>query len=300
VIDFYFQSQVLSKYVALANAISLGIISILRITCILLQASLLAFVFLTLLNNILLALGLVFFYKRRNLAVSSWKFDKQIAKQLLKDSWPLILSGMVVAVYMKIDQVMIKEMLDNNAVGQYAAAVRISEAWYFVPTIICSSLFPAIINAKRGSEELYYLRLQRLFNLMVALGIGVALPMTFLSNAIVGVLYGQAYSQTANVLMIHIWAGVFVGLGVASSKWYLTENLQTLVFWRSFWGAITNICLNLVLIPTSGIKGAAVATLLSQLVASMLFDCFNKKTRHVFIMKIYSFSFSLFLNTRKE
>jgi len=158
------------------------------------------------------------------------KFKRETAVSLLKDSWPLILSSMVIAIYMKIDQVMIKEMLDAEAVGNYAAAVRLSEAWYFIPMVISSSLFPAIINAKKISEKLYYDRLQKLYNLMVWMAISIALPMTFLSDWIVNLLYGAKYSEAGDVLMIHIWAGVFVFLGVASGKWFVAENLQLLSF----------------------------------------------------------------------
>ena len=286
VIDLYFQSRVLSRYVVFANTISLALLSLLKIACILLRAPLTAFAFLVLLDTIVLAAGFIFFYRLNKLSVRAWSFDQNTAKSLLKDSWPLILSGMVVAVYMKIDQVMIKEMLDSEAVGQYAAAVRISEAWYFIPMVICSSLFPAILNAKKQSEELYYSRLQRLYDMMVWLAIAVALPMTFLSDDIVRILYGPAYSQAASVLMIHIWAGVFVGLGVASGKWYLTENMQTLAFWRAFWGAVANLLLNILLIPSLEIKGAAIATLVSYAAAGLFFDLFDKRTKFVFIMKL--------------
>ena len=77
------------------------------------------------------------------------------ATVLLKESWPLILSGLVISVYMKIDQVMIKHLIDDNAVGIYAAAVKVSEIWYFIPVVIASSLFPAIINSRKINEVLY-------------------------------------------------------------------------------------------------------------------------------------------------
>lgn len=285
VIDLYFQSRVLSRYVVFANTISLALLSLLKIACILLQAPLMVFAILVLLDSSVLAAGFVFFYRQNKLSVRSWTFDPETAKSMLKDSWPLILSGMVIAVYMKIDQVMIKEMLNSEAVGQYAAAVRISEAWYFIPTVISSSLFPAILNAKKQSEVLYYSRLQRLYDMLVWMAIAVALPMTFLSDDIVRLLYGGAYSQAASVLMIHIWAGVFVGLGVASGKWYLSENLQHLLFLRTVCGGITNIALNVILIPISGGLGAAIATLASQSMVCFFFDAFNKKTKRVFFMK---------------
>lgn len=200
-----------------------------------------------------------------------------------------MLSGIVVSIYMRIDQVMIKEMMDSEAVGQYAAAVRVSELWYFIPVVISSSLFPAIINAKAQSEELYYARLQKLYDLMVWMALAIAIPMTFLSNWIVNLLYGNIYDQAGNVLMIHIWTGIFVFLGVASGKWFTAENLQMLSFWRTFSGMVINVVLNLVMIPKYGITGAAVATLSANFMAAFFFDFFNKKTKKVFYMKLKAF-----------
>lgn len=187
---------------------------------------------------------------------------------------------------MKIDQVMIQEMLGNEAVGQYAAATRLSEIWYFIPTVVASSLFPAIVNAKRQSEELYYDRLQKLFDLVVWIAIAIALPITFLSDMIVNMLYGEQYNQAASVLMIHIWASIFVFLGVVSGNWYINENLQLLAFWRAFYGMISNIFLNLLLITKYGIQGAAIATLISYMIVDFISDIVNCYSRRIFFMKL--------------
>jgi O-antigen/teichoic acid export membrane protein len=284
VIDFYFQSKVLIKYVVFANIISLFISSILKIVLILINASLIAFAWVVLFDSIILACGFAYFFYKNNstLSIPDFAFKKETAVTLLKDSWPLILSGMVIAIYMRIDQTMIKEMIDAEAVGQYAAAVGISEAWYFIPIAISTSLYPAIVNAKKKSNTLYYERLQKLYDLMVWMAIAIALPMTFMSEWIIELLYGEQYSQAASVLTIHIWAGVFVFLGVASSKWFVTENLQKYSFYRTMAGAIVNILLNYILIPLYSIYGAAIATLISQAVASYLFNVTNIKLRHTF------------------
>jgi O-antigen/teichoic acid export membrane protein len=289
VVDFYFQSKVMSKYIVYANVISLLFSSIAKITLILSNAGLEAFVWVVLFDSIVLALGyLYYFFRNSDFKIRKLIFSKSTAILLLKDSWPLILTGFVISIYMKIDQVMIKQLLGDEAVGQYSAAVRISEAWYFIPGVIASSLFPAIINAKNHSEELYYKRIQRLYDLMVWIGIAIAVPVTFLSDNIINLLYGGQYNQAGGVLLIHIWAGVFVFLGISSGKWYLTENLQKLLFWRSFYGMLVNIGLNIILIPSYGIKGAALATLFSQIVAAYIFDISSDKTRLMFIMKTRS------------
>ncbi len=300
VVDMYFQSKVLSKYIVYANVISLFISSIVKIVLILNEAPLIAFAWVILFDSFILASGFIYFYLK-NLRHSeqlerqfvsnaesrfAWKFNKSTALSLLQDSWPLILSGIVISIYMKIDQVMIKEMMNVEAVGQYAAAVRLSEAWYFIPMAIASSLFPSIINAKKVSEKLYLERLQRLYSLMVWLAIAIALPMTFLSDWVVNLLYGNAYQEAGSVLMIHIWAGIFVFLGVAFSGYLTAENLMMKSFYRTALGAILNIIFNFILIPKYGIYGAAIATLLGQIAANLIYDIFDKSLWSQLKMKL--------------
>ena len=151
VIDFYFKSQVLSRFATYAQFCSLLVSSTAKLLLVFIKASLVWFAWIIVLENAILAISLILMYRSQSLKIFQWRFEKDLATQLLRDSWPLILSGLAVMVYMRIDQIMIKEMLDNEALGNYAAAVRFSEVWYFIPTAICSSLFPAIINAKKIS-----------------------------------------------------------------------------------------------------------------------------------------------------
>lgn len=291
VIDFYFQSKVLSRYVALANIFTLFISSLIKVWLILYQAPLIAFAWVVLFDSFILASGFLFFYVKHDFKFkfTSLIFKKKTAVLLLKDSWSLILSGIIISIYMKIDQVMIKGMLDSTAVGQYAAAVRISEAWYFIPVVVSSSLFPAIINAKNKSEDLYYARFQKLYGLMLCMAMAIAFPMTFLSDEIVGCLFGAQYAPSGSVLMIHIWAGVFVFLGVASGKWLLIENLQLFSTINTLIGAMLNVLLNYTLIKKLGITGAAWSTLVSYFVAAYLSLFFWEKTRINFLTITKSF-----------
>lgn len=278
VIDFNYQAEVKSRYVVYAQLVSLVVSSITKLIFVWISAPLVWFASVFLLDAVVRAIGLFAMYLKNTGKVWYWKWRWQTAKELLRDSWPLILSGMVISIYMKIDQVMIKEMLDAEQVGLYAAAVRLSEAWYFVPMAITSSVFPAIINAKKQSEELYYQRLQKLYDLMVWLAVAIALPTTFLAPWVIRVLYGDVFLQASGVLSIHIWAGVFVFLGVACSKWFIVENYIKKNFYRTFIGMVTNVVLNLILIPLYGIYGAAIATLLGQMTANLIYDIFDKQT----------------------
>jgi PST family polysaccharide transporter len=267
------------------------IMALARIIMIQLKVPLITFAWAVFIEVFLVAVGFMLIYTWRGGRLAAWQVRLSRAKNLLKDSWPLALSGFAISVYMRIDQIMLGQILDDRAVGIYSAAVRISEVWYFIPMAIAASVFPAIIEAKKKSEEFYCQRLQKLYDLMVLVAVSIALPMTFLSGWIVTLLFGQAYAASGIVLAIHIWAGVFVFLGVASGKWFLVENLQKLAFYRTFWGMVINILLNVLLIPKYGVVGAAIATVISYSIAALWFDAFNKDTRAMFIMKIRSLTF---------
>ena len=219
-----------------------------------------------------------------------WQFKSSTAFILLKDAWPLVLSGVVIAIYMKIDQVMIKNMLSNKEVGYYAVAVKLSEAWYFIPMAICTSLFPAIVKAKQVSEKLYLSRLQKLYDILAWMAIGIAIPVTFLSDFIIETLFGAKFLPAAPVLTIYIWAGVATFLGVASSQYLISENMTRLSFFRTLMGMIINVILNLWLIPIYGIVGSALATLVSYSIATISI-VFSKKTSFHLLMMLRSILF---------
>ena len=302
VVDFYFQSKVMSKFVVYVNIISLFLSSIVKITLILNQASLVAFAWAILFDSFILACGFIYFYIKKNLKfkIKNLKLKIKTATSLLKDSWPLILSGITISIYMKIDQVMIKEMMNAEAVGQYAAAVRLSEVWYFIPVTIAASLFPAIINAKKVSEKLYYRRLQKLYDLNFFVALILGLPVIVFSNFIVELLYGQQFNQSAQILSIHMFCGFLVFMGVVRGKWMLNENLQRYDLFIHIIGAIANIIFNYIFISLLGIRGAAYGTLLSYIFTLFFSSLIIKKIRPSFYMILYGYKNVLTLQFLKK
>ena len=286
VVDFYFQSQVLSKFVSICKMTQLWISSMLKLYLIFIGADLFWFVLVSLLDQVTLATSLYFAYRYQKIGTFFRSFDGVIAKKLLKDSWPLIFSALMIMIYIRIDQLMIKEMLDVSEVGIFSVAVAVSEIWYVIPTIITTSLFPSIVNAKKNSQVMYLERLQKLSTFMTWLAILIALAMTFLSDLVIGFLYGEAFIRAGAVLSIHIWSAVFVFLGLSSGLFLTVENYTKKSLYRLSLGAISNILLNFILIPRYGINGAAIATLLGQFVANFLYDFFDPSLKPLVIIKM--------------
>ena len=293
VIDCYFQSQVQSKYVVIVQFIQLLITSLIKIFLIINKATLIWFAIVFLIDQALLAILLLSIYRWKKEWFSVFSVRWKLAKQLFTNAWPLIFSGMMVSIYMKIDLIMIKEMLDAKAVGIYAAAVKLCEVLYFLPVVVMSSLFPAVVEARKKDLIVYRKQVYRIYEIMIGATAIVAIITTFLADWIVNILYGSIYQEAATILQIYIWAFVFVSLGVVSSKYLVAENLEIYAMYRSILGAIINITLNWYLIPIYGIKGAAIATLITQIFVAYLFLFCFQSTRYNFWTVTSAFTFGL-------
>ena len=159
-IDFWFQSQVLSKFTVYAKNSAFLVVSLIKIALILSKASVISFAAAGLVEIALGTMGLVMVYRMNGYRFKEWRFRRDTAKRMLADSWPLILSGVVVMIYIRIGQVMIGNILGVAEVGIYSVAVNLTEAWYFIPMAVTSSVLSAIVDAKRRSEDQYYERLK--------------------------------------------------------------------------------------------------------------------------------------------
>jgi O-antigen/teichoic acid export membrane protein len=285
VIGCFYQAKAESKYIVIASSLSMAVSSIIKIYLLLNNGTLYQFVLVYLLDSVVVALGLIYFYVQQNNNIYQWKFSRVIAKQLLKDSSPLIISGSLTLVYTKVDQIMINSMLGVIEVGYYAAAIRLTEFWYYVPMLIVGSIFPKIIEYKKNSKELYQSKLEKLHTFLYMISITIVTIVFFNSDRIIDILYGHQYSNSAVVLQIHIFSFIFVSLSAASSRWVYIENLQYTAIYRVLFAAILNIVLNYIFIPSHGIKAAAAATLFSQVISSYAMYGLINKTRYIFRMQ---------------
>ncbi|MBD2577606.1 flippase [Oscillatoria sp. FACHB-1406] len=282
VIEFWFQSQVEAKYIVWPRNIAYICTNVLKVILIQIKAPLVAFVVALFLEQALAYFGMVIAYHLRGYSMRAWKFSKKRARSLLRESWPLMLSSMVIFVYMRIDQLMLGSMIGDEAVGIYSAAVKISEMWYFVPIAILQSVFPSIVQAKDISQETYNHRMQKILNLMALVSYSVAIPITLISPYLIQIMYGPKYAGAASMLTILVWSGLFASLGMARESWLTTEGLMKFSAAMAATGALVNVVLNYFLIPKYGGDGASIATLISQFLAAYLAGAFYSRTRPVF------------------
>ena len=279
VVSSFFQARVEAKNNVRAQIIAGLISAALKMVFILVGANLAWLMLIFTLDGAWQAIIFVLTYRAKGYRLRSWRFDCDLARRLWRDSRLLMLSAAASFILLKIDQVMIGRMMGAEAVGLYAAAVKFVEIWYFVPGVICASLFPAIVNAKKTSLDLYRRRLHNFYVLMITIAVLIAVPTVILAPWAVNLLFGAAYAPAVLILQIYVWSGVGLFWGWAINQQLTAENRTRTIFILNFSAMVLNIGLNLILIPALGLPGAAVATLISYFAIPALMVFFRKSGR---------------------
>lgn len=285
---YWFEARIASRYVVWVENVVFVLMSSIKVIMILAEMPLIAFVWANVCEVAAIAICMFVIYSKKTTGGYSLEWHKEEMVSLLKNSWPLLISSAAIIVYMRIDQIMLGEMLGQNSVGIYSAASKLSEVWYFIPIAITNSVFPAILEVKEKDPRLYLAFIQRLYNFLTFLSISVAIFVTAISDWLVVVLYGQDFSEAGAILAIQVWAGLFVAMGVARGKWLIAENLQHIGYFYILLAMVANILGNMILIPIYGTMGAATSTVISQAVAALVAPALFRDTRASVLMLIKS------------
>jgi O-antigen/teichoic acid export membrane protein len=264
VVGHVFSARVRSKYPSYANIIGAFAIAFLKIVVVFFEEGLLYFAVIIAFEILLNSILLYWLYaKVFGGSLINWRVSFSTFKALLSDSWPLMFAGVTGYIYTRIDQVMLKHLIDATAVGLYEVAVRLTEPLSFIPGIIIGSLFPAIINARGADATEYRRRLRSLTTLCLGLSAGLAAIVFIFSAHIVELMFGSDFRESAAILRIYVWSTVGSVAMALMYNYFIAEHRTYLHLIYTAGGAVINVLLNMLLIPPLGASGAAYATLLT-------------------------------------
>lgn len=284
-IDLWFQSQSQSRRTVVAKLLAYLISNGVKVGLILAQAPLLAFAAVMALDALLAATGLAVAYKSFPTA-GRWQAVADMAKAMLLESWPYMLSGVSIMIYMRIDQIMLKNMLGERELGMYAAMLPLSQVWHVIPMTLVASVAPFVAKKKSEGEHAYLLTLGAIFRLVSAIAIVASLVTAICSGVAIKLLYGDAFSEASTILAIHVFTNVFISLGVAQGLWQINEALPRISLYKTIIGAIVSVFGNFLLIPKFGISGAAIVAVLTQFISAFASNLIFAPL--IFKMQLYS------------
>lgn len=278
ILDSWFQRYLKSKYISIGKMLACIIVALYKVYLLVTAKSIIWFAFSNSLTYIIVAISLYIFYRKEN--APKMKVSIPLGKEVLSESYHFILSGLMTAIYSQMDKIMIGKMLTDMDVGLYTTATAICSMWIFIPTAIINSFRPTIMVIKQsGNQAFYKKRLEQLYSLIIWLCIFVSIVVCIFGPLIIRILYGESYMGAIETLRISIWSETFAMIGTARGIWILCENKNKYVKYYLVIGAIVNVILNALLIPVYGINGAAFATLITQIVTSIIAPLFYKETK---------------------
>jgi O-antigen/teichoic acid export membrane protein len=288
-IETYFQANILSRLTSISNMVVTIISSLTKIGLIYLEADLVYFAYVLVFDSFLIFVGYAYIFYNQKKSVGPLKYDGQLAIYFIKTSWPLLMVAMAVFLYTKIDLIMIKHLVDNESVGNYMAAVKVSEIFYFIPLLITQSIFPKIVEVKQRNEDEYFELLEKTYKYLIWSTIPLAFGVFIFSDMIVTILYGDQYTQASSILRVLSFAVILNAIGAITTKVLYVENYERKYLYRSLLGMCVNIVLNFLLIGLYGAFGAAISTIITLFVIYYVYDLFDKDLHKFFYLKVQCF-----------
>jgi O-antigen/teichoic acid export membrane protein len=276
IFDCWFQSQSQSKRTVKAKLISYLVSNGLKVVLLLTGAPLIAFAAVMAVEGGIFACALVMAYRRFPTA-TRWSASKTEATRLFHLCWPFVISGLMITAYMRVDQIMLKEMLGEKELGIYAAALPLAQVWNVIPTTLVASLAPFVARKKSRGEAEYQEALVIIFRIFAIVSLLGACLTALLSPWLIELLYGPAYQEAARVLALVVFMIVFVFQGLAQSMWVVNDSVRAVNVISTAVAAAVSIASNALLIRHYGILGAACSCILGQATAVVIIPCLLRR-----------------------
>lgn len=289
VVDYDYQARFEARSVVIARNVGFVTFALFRALLVVVHAPLEAFAYAITAEQVLATILMMRLWRMDGLSVGLRSATRREVRDLVVNTWPLVIAGFSAIVYMRIDQIMLASMMGDSGVGLFSAAVKISEAVYFIPAAAIATAAPAFTAAHQRSEADYARHMLRVMRVMVWFAIAVAAMLAYFSRFIILTLYGNSYAPAAGVLAIHAWIYVLMSLNYCANQWLLDKGYFHCNMYQTIGGAVMNIALNLVLIPKLGIIGAALASFAGQFVSVLLMVAVLPKTRPLFRLQLAAF-----------
>ena len=199
-------------------------------------------------------------------------------KATMSQSWPFGLAGLFVFIYMQSDIILINYITGSKEAGQYSVAFSIMSAVYLFPAVIYQKfLLPKIHRWANHDREKFFQVYRQGNKVMVFTGVIAMIVVYFFSDWGIPFLYGQEYSEAVIFLKILALCIPVYFLASSIGATLVTQNHMKIKVKYMGVVAIINLLLNVVFIPGYGAVGAAIATVLSNVILlSIYYVAFRK------------------------
>ena len=195
-------------------------------------------------------------------------FDKTLLKPIVAAAWPFGLTGVLGAVMISTDTIMLGWFKNAEVVGYYSAAQKPILLLYIIPSLLAGAFFPALARFAHSDNEKFRSLLEKSLSFVFLLAFPFSIGLFLISPELINLIYGAAYQPatlTLKILSATILTAYSASL-IANS--IFAYNRQKILIGYAAIGALGNVFFNALFIPFWGMAGAAVATLITQFLSN--------------------------------
>lgn len=282
-IVYWFRYKYEAQRVAVLKLAAFFVSAAWRIVVVAVFRSLTGYVFGVTLETVVFSILLAVSF-RKNYPEHRFRFSARTVRDLLLISYPFITSEILSTIYGQTDKIMLKSMMNNEAVAMYSVALTLASAISIIPQALIEGFRPDILKYRATDSDQYHRRLKQLYASVFWICIAYCIAITVLAKWIILILYGEKYLGAVPALSLVVWYTTFSYFGSINNIYMVAENKAKWVQITTLVGALTNVCLNFLLIPRFGIVGAAGASLLTQFIANFIMVYLIKPLREDFFL----------------
>jgi len=291
VIRNYFTSTLKNKYIIKSEIVRMVLATIIKVYLLWFDYPLIYFIIVMTVEPFIVVCGYLISYIKKVDTIKKWHFNKVTASYLLKQSFPLFLTGSAVLLYNKVDQLMISEIIDNESLGYFSVASRFVDIIIILPMIMVQTLTPIMVRIREASIEKYEVKKVQFISIIVWGTILITLMFSLLAHWVIYFTYGVEYLNSVPVLKVIIWKSVGMALASTTGQLIIMEKIHKWAFIRNLIALIVCVGLNLIVIPKYGIIGASWVAVITILFASFLGNLFIPIYRPIMIIQMKSLVF---------
>ena len=284
----YFTSIVQNKYIVKSEMYRTFVGAGIKILLLWIKAPLEYFIYAQIFDTALVASGYYLSYKSTVGSIRKWHFDKTLVPFILKESFPLVLSGAAVIIYQRIDQVMIGDMINKTEVGYFATAGKFVDLIVFLPMVLVQTVTPMLVREKENKPETYEVKKKTFVSITTWTAIIMSVMVSSLSYWLITYTYGIQYAPAIPVLQIMAFKAVGMALSSTGGQIIIMEHIQKWAFIRNTLGCILCVLLNYFLIPQYGIIGSSYVTIITVLFTGCFANLLIPTYHNVMKLQLYA------------
>ena len=217
------------------------------------------------------------------------RFNFSYWKYLLKQSFSLAVSAILVMIYFKLDTIFLSVMKTSESVGIYSLSYKILESLIFFPAMVVGLTMPLMSKTFSADRQKFYSIVQRTLNFLVVIIVPLVVGTLFASEKIIRLVGGaEGFADSPMVLNILVFAIAMIFLGALFSNVIIAANKQKFLAQIYFLGAVVNVIANFIFIPKYSYYGAAATTVLTELlVTALMIAVIIKTVKYIPSFKIF-------------